>query len=138
MLKPSLSSMSISYYRIEKLTQQEIRYATADITQAKEITLDFTLDSLSNTAMEVIHETTSVIRAITVILLMIPAQPLRRKHKSAITITVIRYLSHPPLLNKTGISKAAHMIPKRIHFKIKTSKSSMKTPFCLYILKIIP
>lgn len=56
----------------------EIRYAAAAITQVKEMTFDFTFDSFSKTAMEVIQDTTRVIRAIKVIRLMIAAHPRQK------------------------------------------------------------
>ncbi len=110
-------------------TQFDIRYATAAITQAKEITFDLILVSFSKTAIEVIHDITRVKIAITVILLIITAHPLRRKHSKAIIKTVIRYLSHPPLLKRIGMSNAAQTIPNKTHFSININKLSIKHSF---------
>lgn len=123
-------------YNISKYTHVEIRYAIADITQAKEMTFDFTLDSLSKTAMEVIQDMTRVMSAMTVILLMMPAQLLSRKHSRAITITVIRYLSHPPLLKMTGISKAAQIMPSNRHFKISIIRLSIYFLLPFFVCRI--
>lgn len=98
----------------------------AAITHAKEMTLDLTLDSLSNTAMETIHETTRVIRAIKVILLMIAACARRKKQAKATISTVMMYLSQPPRLKMTGISSAAQMMPSSRHFKIRMRIDSIR------------
>ena len=106
-----------------------MRYARAAMTQLKAMTFDFTLLSLSKTAMDVIQAMTRVIRAITVILFIMPAYPLRKKHRTEITMTVIRYLSHPPLLNITGISSADQITPSSRHLSIKNKISSITYPF---------
>lgn len=85
--------------------------------------MDLTFDSLSNTAIDVIHEMTKVINAITVILLITAAQPLNRKQRSPMTITAIRYLSQPPRSVSTGMSRAAHIIPSRRHLSIMIIKA---------------
>ena len=97
------------------------------------MTLDLTLDSLSNTAMETIHETTRVIRAIKVILLMIAAWPRRKKQAIAAMRTVMMYLSQPPRLKITGISRAAQMTPSSRHFKIRMRIASIKKPLSFRI-----
>lgn len=112
-----------------------MRYANAAMTHEKEITLDLTLDSLSNTAMEAIQEMTSVISAIKVILFIMAAHPLKRKQSNAITKTVIIYFSQPPVLNMMGMSSAAHMIPNNKHFNINISKASINTPSIITLLK---
>ena len=83
------------------------------------MTLDFTLDSFSKTALDVIHAITRVTRAITVILLITTAQPLKKKHRSAIIATVIKYLTSPPLLKKVGMINAAQIMPNKMHFNTK-------------------
>ncbi len=65
-------------YRIPKDMKLEIRYAKAAMTQEKEMTFDFTFDSLSKTAMDVIQDTTKVISAIKVIRFMIAAHPRQK------------------------------------------------------------
>lgn len=98
----------------------------AAITHAKEMTLDLTLDSLSNTAMETIQETTRVIRAIKVIMLMIAACARRKKQATATISMVMMYLSQPPRLKMTGISNAAQMMPSSRHFKIRMRIDSIR------------
>ena len=122
---PAMDTALRPYHKISKYTHVDIRYAAADITQAKEMTFDFIFDSLSKTAMDVIHDITRVMSAMTVILLMMPAQFLRRKHSRAITRTVIRYFSHPPRLKITGMSSAAHIMPSKRHFKISIIRLSI-------------
>lgn len=104
----------------------EIKYANAAITQENEMTFDFTFDSRSKTAMEVIHEITSVINAIKVILFIVAAQALKIKHKTAIMRTVSRYFSQPPRLNRIGINSAAQTTPSSRHFRINISVASIK------------
>ena len=64
-------------YKIPKVTKFEIKYARGAINVVKEITFDFTFASFSNTAIEIIHEITSVISAINVILLITAAHPMK-------------------------------------------------------------
>lgn len=121
-------------YNIVNETQPDTRYETAAIMQAKEITFDLTFDSFSNTAIDVIHDITRVIKAITVILFIKGAHALRRKQVSATATTVIIYLSHPPRLNRTGISSAVHIIPRSRHLRIIINMPSIYVSF-LFVYK---
>ena len=109
-----------------------MRYASGAIKQVKEITFDFTFDSFSNTAIDIIHDITNVINAISVILFITAAQSINTKHKIAMIRTVKRYFNHPPLLKTTGMINAAHITPNSRHFRIKIIKASINTPFELF------
>ena len=102
--------------------------------QVNDITFDLTFDSFSNTAMDVIQDITKVTRAITVILLITPAQFLKKKHRRAIIRTVIKYLIKPPLLKNVGMIKAAHITPNKMHLSTKYKNASIISPFVINLL----
>lgn len=72
------------------------RYESPAMTQEKAMTLDLTLDSFSNTAMEEIKDMTRATKAMRVIVFISALYPLKKKHRAATMHTVRMYLIAPP------------------------------------------
>lgn len=89
----------------------------------KAMIFDLFLESLSNTAIDVINAMTRAIRAIKVIVLIMALYPLKKKQSPVRRATVTRYFIAPMLLKMTGTSRADHITPIKAHLAISHIKS---------------